>query len=523
MLPGAQPVAFSPVGGAGILPTGLAGPAPVGFSDRGWTGEPSDTIWPNRHFSPRVEQPLSLSRSIPISPLDQQRVVPTSATQSFLNGDGGLDDMISVMAIDGRDVEVKIGAPLYDGSQFQTLFKGTAGGWRCADKGRIELTLRDLVWPLDKPIQKNRYGGTGGLDGTPDLAGVPKPLAFGRPLNIELKLIDPVNLIYQFHDGSAGGVLNCYVNAAPLTQAGDVADILLAAPAAGFYSTQLSGGYVRLGASPDGIVTADVIGDNKWGVTPLNTADVVYRILRDRLDLSDGLMDGPSFTALALAWPGVIGLYIPAENAGAVQTLNRLLGPVLGFMVHGRTGTLRVGSLALSMLSGINATTPKATLDDKDSIEVTLMDVPDTLNPPFWRVQVGWGLNWTPMSAQDIAGVIIDTQPERYQFLTSPARYVKSEDAAIQIRHPQAQDIYVDSLFVEQAEALRLAEIIIANHGRMPMLARVACQSQGYLLENNDVIRVDNPRYGLSGGRPVVVITVELDVQMRASSLVVMW
>lgn len=524
MLPGADPVAFSPVGGAGILPTGLAGPAPFYFSDRGWSGEPDDTIWPNRHFAPRVEQALNLSRSIPVSPLDQQRVVPIAGSLSLLNADGGLDAMVSDMAIDGREVEIRVGSPLYDGSQFETLFKGTAGGWNVADQGRIELNLRDLVWPLDRPIQPNLYGGTGGLDGSADLAGTPKPLTFGRARNVPLKLIDPVNLIYQFHDGAAGGVTALYVKGATWTPSVDVGDIMLAAPAAGCFATQLSGGYVRLGSSPaGGTVTADVIGDNTWGVAAMTTAAIVYRILRHRLDLADGLMDSSSFMALNLAWPGIIGLHVPSQTTSAVQVLNRLLGPVLGFLNHGRNGRLRVGTLALSALSGPLAATPKLTLDSRDILEISRVPLPDTINPPFWRASIGWGINWNTMAVEDIAGSVFDTEPDRFQFLTSQIRYTPWEDAAVIVRHPEAQDIFVDSLFDEKPDADLLGATIGAFYGEMRTMARLRCMQQGYLLETNEVIRVDNPRYGLAGGRSVVVAGVDLDLQTRSSSILIMW
>lgn len=521
---GAWPIGSTAIADIGTLPTGFAGPAPFFFSDRGITFFPGDTRWPNKHFAPRVEQGLSLAQSIPISPLDQQRVMPISGNLSLHNADGGIDVMVSEMAIDGRDVEVMVGHPRFDGAQFQTLFKGTAGGWRIADPTRVELDLRDLVWGLDKPIQKNFYGGTGGTDGTADLLGTPKPECFGRNRNVPLQLVDPVRLIYQYHDGPAGGVLSCSAMGAPLTPAGDVADIMLAAPAPGFYATQNSGGYVRLGAAIDGSVSADVIGCKKWGVAPMTTAAIAYRILRDRLGLNDGQMDGASFTALDVAWPGVAGIYVEPQPTSAVQILNRLLGPVLGFMYQGRLGKIRVGSLALGSLTGPRAVRPVMTMDANDILEIGRVNVPDNLNPPYYRIAVGYRPNWAQLVPEDIPGQIIETQPDRYQYLIS--RQLNAPpvfNAAVQIRHPGAQDVYVDSLFDEVADATNLGQTIMSYFGHMTSLARVRFQTQGYLAELNDVIRLGHRRYGLLGGRSVLVVGRELDLQTHTSALTVMW
>jgi hypothetical protein len=518
MMLGVFPIATVPIGGIDAVPTGLAGPAPVYFSDRGWTGEPDDTLWPNRHFAPRVEQGLSLSRAIPISPLDGNRVVPVSGSLSLHNTDGELDSMVSSMAIDGRDVEVRVGHPLYDGSQFETIFKGTTSGWKLADRDRIELDLRDFIWQIDRPIQTNLYLGTGGIEGGADLAGVPKPLCFGRLFNVPLTLIDPANLIYQVHDGKLGQVLGCYVMGEPLGDAGDVADITLAAPGAGQFCTQLNGGYIKLGSTPDGLPTADVIGDEEWGIAPLTTADIIYRILRHRLGLADGYMESLSFLMLKIAWPGEVGFYVAPQATGAVSVINRLLQPILGFMVQGRSGRLRVGTLALPADGEV-----RARLDINDIVDIGRSAQPDSINPPYWRVSATWGRNWSPMAPEDISGQIIDTQPARYAFLTGAGRIAFWEDPTVIIRHPAAQDVMIDSLFAYAADAVDLATRVGAIYSEARALVKVSTMLQGYLLEENDVVTLDHPRYDLAGGRSVVVVGIEFDLQGRASSLDLMW
>jgi hypothetical protein len=515
---GARPIAYVAIGAAASLPAGIAGPAPVYFSDRGITFEPDDPRWPNRHFHPRVEQAFSFARAIPVSPLDGNRVVPIAGMLSLLNTDAGLDAMVAEQAIDGREVEVLIGAPSQAGNLFETLFKGTAAGWRVANPERIELDLRDLTWSLDRPIQANLYAGTGGLEGGADLAGVPKPLCFGRVFNARLELIDPANLLYQAHDGLLQEVTGCYVMGAALTDAGQVDDIEAAVVPPGHFMWQRQGGYVKLGSTPNGAVTADLIGDAEWGQPALNTSQIVYRILRHRLGLGDDLMNGVSFQRLRLAWPGEVGYFVPAQPVSAIEVINRLLQPIMGFMVQGRDGRLKVGTLNMPA-SGPS----RASIDENDILEIGRTETPDAVNPPYWRVTATWGRNWYPMSASDIAGEIIETQPERYAFLSGAGRVAFWEEPTVRVRHPQAQEVFVDSLFAEAGDALDLVQRIGAMFGTLRQFAKVRLIMQGYLLEENDTIQLRHPRYGLGGGKAVLVVGHMKDLQLRGGEIDVMW
>jgi hypothetical protein len=256
----------------------------------------------------------------------------------------------------------------------------------------------------------------------------------------------------------------------------------------------------------------------------MTTAAIVYRILRDRLGLNDGLMDGSSFTQLDVAWSGVAGIYVEPTPTSAVQILNRLLGPVLGFLYQGRLGKIRVGSLALGSLAGPHAVRPTMTIDANDILEIGRTTVPDTLNPPYYRIAVGYRPNAAQLVPEDIPSQIIETQPDRYQYLISQQLNAPPVfDPTVKIRHPGAQDIFVNSLFDEVADATNLGQTMMRYFGHMNSLARVRLQTQGYLGELNDVIRLGHRRYGLLGGRSVLVVGRELDLQTHTSTLTVMW
>jgi hypothetical protein len=66
--------------------------------------------------------------------------------------------------------------------------------------------FRDRGFLLDVPAQKSIYGGTGGLDGTSDLAGKRKPFALGWPSNITPATVIPVEGVYQVSDGPVSAI-----------------------------------------------------------------------------------------------------------------------------------------------------------------------------------------------------------------------------------------------------------------------------------------------------------------------------
>src|SRR5690606_9652010 len=100
-----------------------------------------------------------------------------------------------------------------------------------------------------------------------------------------------------------------------------VPDITVATVGAGQFKTQLSGGYIKLGSTPSGRITADIQGENAGGYVQ-TAPDIIRRIVKTRLgaySLSDADLDNGAFNALDANMPWPCGIYIrDVETASTI-------------------------------------------------------------------------------------------------------------------------------------------------------------------------------------------------------------
>jgi hypothetical protein len=493
-------------------PTGVSAPVPFYLSDIGWTGEPDDPDAPSRHYQPRVISPLRIDRSIPITPDAARRVLLQLGDIAIVNADGALDDLVRSMAIDGRLVRVKTGNRRARYAAFETLFQGTASGWKLAGDGSVSLTLRDASWKLDAPAQRNLYGGTGGLDGGLDVKNKPKPLAYGECLNVPPAFIDTDNLILQAHDGPVQSFDAVYDAGAPLTSGIDVANIMAAAaPAPGSYITQKSGGYIRLGSKPFGTITCDVKGDKAFGSYVSTAGGIAFRIAHDRGGLPDSEFDLGSFEALNNAQPAPVGIYNGLNQATLGDMMDAVLGGINAWWGPTRLDMIEVGRLDLP------GSAPVARLGMADILEpgLQLLDTPDTINPPLYQVLVGHQRNWTPQLSS-IAGSVT---AERLAFLANEYRFGTFLDIDLTVPHQRAQQISLPGLFAREADAIAEAQRLQKLYAGPFQLARLPLKLQGFLIPLNRTISVDYPRYGLAGGKNVLVVGQGIDAARNESTI----
>src|SRR5205085_527107 len=85
----------------------------------------------------------------------------------------------------------------------------------------------------------------------------------------------------------------------------------------------------------------------------------------------------------------------------------------------------------------------RARLTIADITGLELLDTPDTINPPIWKVRVGFQRNWTP-ALNAIAGAVTD---DRLAFLANEYRYGSFENPDLTVAHLRAQEITIPGLF----------------------------------------------------------------------------
>lgn len=457
----------------------------------------SDSIQ-TQPFNGTLLQPLQITRSLLGSDIIGQF---TSGTGKVIltNADGNYDFLIQRFAIDGRDIVVKVGreGDAYD--DFYTIFSGTASDWS-VEEDVVEIDIVDNAYKLSVPVQDSTYGGTGGKDGTSDLVGKHKPLAYGYVYNISPPLVVPSLLIYQVHDGSIQSVDGVYDRGVALSAGTNYATYALLAAAsvsAGTYATCRAEGLIKLGSTPSGTVTADIQGDNTTSFS-VTTADIVRKILTRSVLEDPADLYEPAFDAVNAANPSEVGYYIGQDDTSTVaDAIARLMRGIGGWGGFRRSGKFEIGIVVT--LSGA---LPSAHFDKNDIFEMRRERLPSSLSPPPYRFRVGWQHNYTVQT--DLAGSVSAT---RKGYLAEADRHAEATDNSIKTDHPFAQDREpVISFFRDSADAQTEADRLLDLYRSTKALYRFKVGVQPFALDLGDVVNVTYPRWDLTVGRNLRIV-----------------
>lgn len=482
-------------------------------SDVGYRTAPTDTDGP-------ISYPPLLSDAYQIDALMALEPSATAASAawgsiSLANPNGTFDPLMGVQNSDGRGVRILSGSKQWDfGRQYLTdppytslapFFTGLATPWSLTDDG-LQVPIRDATYFLEKPLQQDFYGGSGGLDGTPDLAGKPKPMARGgfagfAIQNVTPILIDPVNLIYQYTDGP-GQLSFLYEGAATgqgsIQFAGDTTDLYSGSTPFGQYRTDNSRGLFQLGSVPVGQITVDVVGlfPNAGGA--FNPYDICRLLLTEDMSLPASLIDLDSFTAAAAATPSyTAGVYFAPDQAWTcVQAVDAMLTSLGANIVPTRDGKLR-----LLVLRSIADTEPVTDTYDKSSIiSISRQALPSTLDPPPYRFRIGYAHNYTVQTTGVNASL---STAERRQFVVSPDRFASFGNTALlnAYRRPNDFDAIPGPLLAQanaQEVANALGDLWSTNLRR---LYAVTLPRKFFGREIGDVVHIVYPIEQLAGGR----------------------
>lgn len=428
--------------------------ATFNYSDVGYTSPPIGTNT-NIHFEARARQPLRLNRTLPVAPELGRRVATEIAGIELNNEDGGLDDLVLDYAIDGRRIRVLVGETDDQYDNFVPIFAGRGVDW-FGDLRTVTINARDEAHRLDIPFQADLYEGTGGIEGTEELKGKCRPVTFGQCPNVLLELIDPTNLVYQFHHRQAQSVDAVYDRGAALTPTADqanYADLIATVLSAGQYATCLALGLVRLETTPTGLVTADVKGDASGSYID-TTFPIAQRILTDYAGISTAEIETLAFAAMGAEVTGVIGWHQGLDSITCEQAMSEIVGHCAAWWGGTPTGPFTVGrveepdpaevSLSLGMI---------------DILDAEIIPAPPGAFPPRFRQRVAYNNNWTVQRGEDLAASV--SAARRLQ-LAEPHSIATAEDLTTQDDFALAQDPDpLQSLFVNSADAEAEAQRLI--------------------------------------------------------------
>ena len=480
----------------------------VYLSDKGFITTPSETP-ANTPFPARVIQPLAISRSILNEGL-WGFINSSFGEIEIANPDGEYDAAASTFAIDGRRIVVRLLERGQTYADAVVQFDGTAANF-IFDLDAVRIPVRDSGHKLDVPIQTTFYAGSGGAEGGSDLAGRPKPLAFGYVWNVEPVYLGVIGgkHTYQVHDGEIEDVPAARDRGVALTK-------VVGTPGSGQYSIDTSTGILTIGGNLPEQLTCDVEGAHDAdGNFPVTTAAICRLILDDYTSLSNTELDGDAFTLLAGDEPGEIGIWIPDVRA-VRDVVGELLTGIAAWGGFNRSGRFTVGRLTTPG-GAIRAVLNSGNIiREGDRIQLERLPLPELLDPAVWRVAVGWRRNYTVQT--DIASGAAEADAK---FAAQEYRLAASADATVQLKHLLARDIFLPSNFKDEADATTKAAALQALFGDGAGLYRARAKNQSPLLDIGETVQIEYPRYGLDDGRLATIVAVSPDAQRNEVELIV--
>jgi hypothetical protein len=509
----------------------------------------------------RLRIDFELSRHCRVDPSTGlwEGLVMTSVSEVELeNRDRGLDTLGLTHTVAGRPISLYIGAASKDEygriippalANFGFAWRGIVDG-ASYDGDTLRLTVQPDWKRLDQPIQQTTYGGSGGLDGTPELRNQTKPIMLGRVLAAEPVLIDPLHLIYQVNDGGMLGIDRIRDMGVPLAPTRDwdtYEQLLELVPEGtpdepptllwGQYATCLAHGVFRLGAQAAGRVTLDGrgLGDYVISVVDEPFSDetlfsdgtgfqnsrrslpygggvnaIAFHLLTDALGLDpvtdvdqSQILAGDDLTA---------GLFLPlGGKMTAKDAISWLMRSALRFIGRDRWGKWVINKIEPPAAVGIALITQENLVPDS----LRRVDLP--YRQPWSRWRVGWNRRWTQLNDNEIALSVGD---DTRNFLKNAADYVEASDAALATLFPERKVGVLESLLSERADADQILVELFQLYTRHRQAYTLSAHGIAGTLDLGATITVQAPKLGMDDGKNLLVIGIEEVGRTRTTNLV---
>ncbi len=478
---------------------------------KGLTTAPTESP-ANTHFQPRIITPASLSFDVVADGRTFGQSTVGVGEMVLNNADGALDGLMDY-GFDGRPLVIRLGpeGAAYPAG-FTTVLVGTMEqpefNWT-----RVTVRLRDRQAELQRALQQVKYAGTNtgatGVEGTADdIAGSPKPLCYGRCLNVSAVPANTAALIYQVHAGAIDALEAVYDKGvaitANVTTHATLGALQAGTPGAGQYDACLPLGLFKLGSSPSGRVTADVRGDKTGGTYANKAGDIAQRLLTGPGGIASGDVPSAVITALNSANGSEIGFFASSETTVA-EALDSVLGGIGAWWSFDRLGQFNAAVLVAPV------GTPVLSITEQRLISGEMLVTNDAgRGLPCTRVLLDYGRNNTVQGGDALAGAVT---PARRAFLEKEWRTTSATDASVLTKHLLAPELQQQSLLNSDAAAATEAtrRLDLYKVRRDYWRVRVWMDPTVAVIDLGSVVEMKLGRFGYAAGRKFVVLGVDLD------------
>lgn len=448
--------------------TALVGGTPTTFyiSNRGYTTSPSDTP-SNVSYEPIIKGGLDVSSSI----LDSETGTLSWGDIELDNYDGVRDDWLNYIW-KNKTIKVFIGDMAWVRADFKLIFDGVIEDISCRDRQSMNILLRDKMQLLNTTMSDAVLGGT---TSNKDRS---LPLCFGECHNVTPLLIDPVNLIYQVHNGAIEDLIEVRDDGVPVT-----------------VIKYLPEGKFKLTNSPVGTITASVQGAKFSGVYYNTVGNLVQAITmnygKTPLSLSD--IDSASFSTFETFNTQPVGIFLDDKTdvISVISELAKSIGAVVVFNPYGRLQIKKIDLVAVASKE----------ITDSDILyqSLTISDKPSVVA----AVNLNYCKNYTVQSSLE-TGI----PAEHIQMFAKEWLEASASDTAVATQYglPTKVD-KIDTLLLDTASAIAEATRRLNLYKTQRYIFSFSTDISTLDINLGDYILITSTRYGLDSSKTGQVVS----------------
>lgn len=465
------------------------------FANDTFISRPDDPDRPNEYWDGRVNNPGTLSRAARLTPSGDGSVEISSGTITLDNTDRRFDTVLDQYYAVSQQIHVRYGEHGWNWADFITLWTMRITGVGISET-ELTLEVTDPVAYAQNFYPVTYYNGIGGIGGSASLANTQRPVVLGQVWNYSPLRIDPVNLVYQIHDGAIIAVSAVFDGGVPLTFFADYtsyAALIAAAIPDGGYATARNLGLLRVKSTPVFTVTAHVQGDADAGITTRSIAAFIAGKLETVVGLDIDLVSFNTLPARTAGWAWT------TEQFTYRDILNRFVGDC-GYL----WGTVGVGPLAVGILQAPTNDTPVRSFAPEDILSLERVTLPAGYESTHKRQVVTYGRNWTVQDISSLAATALESGFRQTEWRTTSA-------SIPQVLKNTIDPPVLQTGLANEADAMALATYLVGLHGVPRKMYSMRTRIFGGLPPLGSQVRLVYPRFGLDGGRSYRVIELSQD------------